>query len=112
MSKRSVSPNPEAAEAIRLLGQLIRRGRHGRGWSVESLATRVGVSAKTIASIEAGSPGASIGTVLNAAVVVGVRLFGMERDELVEARRRGDELLALLPSRVVDKRGDDDVPTF
>lgn len=112
MPKRKVMPTPEAADALAILGQQIRRGRHHKGWSVASLAARTGVSAPTITAIEAGSPGASIGTVLNAAVTVGVRLFGVERDELVALRRRGDEIIALLPQRVVEDRGDDAIPDF
>lgn len=112
MSKRIVSPTPEAAEAIAILGQQIRLGRQRKGWTVAGLAARTGVSAPTITAIEAGSPGSSIGNVLNAAVTVGVRLFGAERDELVVLRRRGEELIALLPSRVMQEQGDDAVPDF
>lgn len=103
---------PEAAEAIAVLGQQIRLGRQRRGWTVASLAARVGVSPPTIRAIEAGSPGASIGTVFNAAVTVGVRLFGADRAELIALRRRGDEIIALLPQRVIEDRADDAVPDF
>lgn len=112
MPKRQLAPTPEAAAAIAILGQQIRMGRQRKGWSVASLARRVGVSPPTITAIEAGSPGTSIGNVLNAAVTVGVRLFGAERDELVALRRRGEEVIALLPSRVFEERGDDAVPDF
>lgn len=113
MAKRRVAPTPEADAAIAILGQQIRMNRQRRGWTVASLAARTGVSPPTITAIEAGSPGASIGNVLNAAVAVGIRLFDAERDELVAMRRRGEEVLALLPSRVVVRgRGDDAVPDF
>lgn len=113
MAKRSIALTPEASEAIAILGQQICLGRQRKGWTVASFAARVGVSPPTITAIEAGSPGASMGTVLNAAVTVGVRLFGADRDELLAARRRGEEILALLPSRVVERRGSDDaVPDF
>jgi DNA-binding XRE family transcriptional regulator len=112
MPKRQLAPTPEAAAAIAILGQQIRMGRQRKGWTVASLAARVGVSAPTIVAIEAGRPGTSIGNVLDAAVTVGVRLFGAERDELVAMRRRGEEVIALLPSRVVEERGDDAIPDF
>jgi transcriptional regulator with XRE-family HTH domain len=112
MAKRPVVPTPEAAEAIAILGQQIRRGRQRKGWSVASLAERVGVSPPTITAIEAGNPGTSIGNVLNAAVTVGVRLFGADRDELIALRRRGQEVIALLPQRVIEERGGDAVPDF
>jgi transcriptional regulator with XRE-family HTH domain len=112
MPKRVISPAPEAMEAIRVLGQQIRLGRQRKGWSAASLAARIGVHPNTVTAIEAGSPGTSIATVLNAAVAVGVRLFGADRDELVAMRRRGDELIALLPSRVFERGDDDAVPAF
>ncbi|MCA9159868.1 MAG: helix-turn-helix transcriptional regulator [Planctomycetales bacterium] len=114
MAKREISLTPEAQEAILILGQQIRRGRHRKGWSAASLASRVGVSPRTITSIEAGSAGTSIGTVLNAAVVVGFPLFGADRYELIALRRRGEEVLALLPGRVFENDEDDDdvVPDF
>jgi transcriptional regulator with XRE-family HTH domain len=113
MPKRQVVPVPEVEEAIRVLGQQIRLGRHRKGWTAESLAARIGVSPRTVTSIESGSPGTSIATVLNAAVAVGVRLFGADRDELVAMRRRGEDIAALLPSRVFEKEDhDDDVPDF
>ena len=112
MSKHKVVTTPEAGEAIAILGQQIRLGRQRKGWTVASLAARTGVSPPTITAIEAGRPGVSVGNVLNAAVTVGVRLFGAERDELVAMRRRGEEVIALLPSRVIQERGDDAVPDF
>ncbi|MBX3285815.1 MAG: helix-turn-helix domain-containing protein [Acidimicrobiales bacterium] len=112
MPKRKIATSPEAGAAITVLGQQIRLERQRRGWTVANLAARAGVSSPTIVAIEAGSPGTSIGNVFNAAVVVGVRLFGAERDELVAMRRRGEEVIALLPSRVVPERGDDAVPDF
>ena len=112
MAKRPVVPTPEAAEAIAILGQQIRLGRQRKGWSVASLAERIGVSPPTITAIEAGSAGAAIGNVLNAAVTVGVQLFGAERDELIALRRRGEEIIALLPQRVIEERADDAVPDF
>lgn len=112
MPKRRLNPTAESAAALAILGQQIRMGRHRKGWSMASLAARIGVSPPTVAAIEAGSPGTSIGTVLDAAVTVGVQLFGADRAELVAMRRRGDEVIALLPSRVIEDRRDDAVPDF
>jgi len=55
-----------------------------------------------------------IDAVLNAAVVVGLPLFGADRYELIALRRRGEEVLALLPGRVFENDEDDDdfVPDF
>ncbi|NQD90099.1 transcriptional regulator, partial [Paenarthrobacter sp. CM16] len=50
---------------------------------------------------EAGSRGAAVGTMMELADLVGVPIFGIEdRAELAIRRQRGEEMLALLPSRV------------
>lgn len=109
MARREVSVMPAAADALSVLGAQIRERRHGRRWTAQDLAARVGVSAKTILAVEAGSPGTAVGTVLNAAVMVGVPLFGaQDRAELARLRRRGEEKLALLPTRTYHLRGEDD----
>lgn len=77
-------------------GESIRAGRLRRGWSVESLAERVGVSAPTITKMEQGCPSVAIGTVFEAARLVGVDLYGGHQ-ELAGKVVRNE--LALLPQR-------------
>ena len=113
MARRSISVPAPARDALGVLGGQIRFARHQRGWTVAELAERIGVSAPTVIAIESGAPGTAIGTVLTAATLVGVPLFGVEdRDELARMRRRGEERLALIGSRVRsgsdDSEGDDD----
>lgn len=101
MAKRQVVPQPQTLDAARTLGAQIRMARHERGWTAADLAARIGVSARTIQALEAGSPSTAIGTVFNAAVMVGVPLFGVEDSyELARMRRRGEERLALIGHRV------------
>jgi transcriptional regulator with XRE-family HTH domain len=89
--------SPSVIEALELLGVAIRTGRTRSGWTVEELAERVGVSHTTIRKAERGDPGTAIGTVFEAAVLVGVPLF--DPDPTTRARynaaKRGE--LALLP---------------
>ena len=107
MARRSVSLPAPARDALEMLGAQIRLARHQRGWTVAELAERIGVSDPTVIAVESGSPGTAVGTVLTAATLVGVPLFGAEdRDELARMRRRGEERLALISSRV--RRGSDD----
>lgn len=101
MAKRQIVPQTQTLDAARTLGVQIRTARHERGWTAAGLAAKVGVSARTIQAIEAGSVTTTIGTVFNAASVVGVPLFGVEDpDELARMRRRGEERLALIGQRV------------
>jgi transcriptional regulator with XRE-family HTH domain len=87
-------------DALEVLGHQIRLGRYARGWTLAELAARLGVNPRTASAVEAGAPTVSIGTVFNAAVLVGVNLFGLTGAELARARRAGEETLALLPEKV------------
>ena len=85
-----------AASAVGVLGTSIRAFRLKRRWSVALLAQRVGVSKPTITKIERGDPSVSIGTVFEAALIVGVDLYG-DNSELAGSVARNE--LALLPQR-------------
>ena len=112
MAKRSVPLRPHVQDALTIWGQFIRRGRLDRAWTAKDLAARANVSEQTVLSAEAGNRGTAVGTMLDLADLVGVPLFGIDdRSEIAIRRRRGEELLALLPSRVVRRPGgaiDDD----
>lgn len=107
---RSRSPSPQGVEALEILGVAIRTGRIWSGWTVEELAERVGVSHTTIRKAERGDPGTAVGTVFEAAVLVGVPLFDPDPTSRARysAAKRGE--LALLPeaARRPRKRFDDD----
>ena len=57
--------SPTVTSALGVIGQEIRLGRHARGWTIQDLADRAGVSEKTVRTIEAGSTRAAIGTVFD-----------------------------------------------
>ena len=100
MSKVNVVVSRATRDALGVLGNQIRLGRYARGWTIAELAARLGVNPRTVSAFEAGSPTVSIGTVFNAAVLVGVDLFGLTGPDLARARRAGEETLALLPEKV------------
>ncbi|WP_066902543.1 helix-turn-helix transcriptional regulator [Millisia brevis] len=117
MARRQAAPTRLALDALAVLGAQIRIGRHDKNWTAADLATRVGVGPRTITAIERGAPGVAIGTVLSAASLVGVPLFGADGVELARLRRRGEERVALLPSREYPPRSttaddDDDALNF
>jgi transcriptional regulator with XRE-family HTH domain len=98
-------------DALQVLGNQIRLARQAQGWTQADTAARLGVNRRTVMGIEAGSSGAAIGTVFNAAFLVGVDLFGLTGPDLARARRQGEETLALLPAKVrkaAPKDSDDD----
>jgi transcriptional regulator with XRE-family HTH domain len=89
--------SPLTVEAGRLLGGRIRLARKERSWTVEQLAERVGVAHVTISKVERGDLTVAVGTVFEAAAVVGVPLFDPDpRRRSLESDRVRDRL-ALLP---------------
>lgn len=101
MAKRTVPLRPHVQNALTVWGQLIRLARADRGWTAKDLAGRANVSEQTVLAAESGSRGTAVGTMMDLADLVGVPLFGIEdRSELAIRRQRGEEMLALLPSRV------------
>jgi transcriptional regulator with XRE-family HTH domain len=91
-------------QAIELLGKMIRAGRIERGWSVQELATRAGVSRDLIQRIEHGDPRGGIGTAFEAATLVGLPLFEREPGRLGRPIAEQDARLRLLPKAVHRKR--------
>lgn len=91
---------PEAREAARVLGLQIAQARRERRWTAEELAARVNISPVTLRKVERGDPTVALGTALEVATLVGVRLFGAEPSELADLAAREQDRLALLPDRV------------
>ena len=116
MARRVIAPTRAASDALAVLGTQLRLARHQRKWTAEDLGERVGVGPRTITAMERGAPGVAIGTVFSAATVLGVPLFGADDDELARMRRRGEERIALIPSREYHERaaagGGDDALDF
>ncbi len=102
--------SPLTTEALQLLGASIRARRLRRRWSIDELARRVGVSHPSIIKVERGDPTVAIGTVFEAATLVGVSLF--DADPTVRGRQmdRVSAELALLPqaARATAAEVDDD----
>ena len=102
--------SPLTKEALRLLSASIKTHRLRRRWSIDELARRVGVSHPTIIKVERGDPTVAVGTVFEAATLVGVAMF--DPDPLVRERHqeRLSAELALLPraSRMTTPAADDD----
>jgi transcriptional regulator with XRE-family HTH domain len=104
--------SPAANDAVVILGQQIRLARRDHNWTARELAARAGVSERTVLAAEAGTAATSIGNVFNVAIAAGVPLFATtDVDELARTRFRGQEKIALIPSRVVHSRKAVDVST-
>jgi transcriptional regulator with XRE-family HTH domain len=67
----------EAGELGRLIGNRVRHHRTGRGWTLDELARRSGVSKRMLSSIEQGSANPSIATLLRISDALGAGLPGL-----------------------------------
>lgn len=106
MAKSALTP--ATTEAIDTLASSIRAARIRRGWTVRQLAERIGVSHATVTAIEAGKPSVAIGTVFEAATLVGVPLFSTSESERRTHRALKRAELALLPATVRERPVDDE----
>ena len=95
-------------EAARLLGRRIALARRERRWTVAELAERVGSSETTIRKVERGDPSVALGTVFEAAALVGVPLFSDDPTTLARESERVEARLAVLPRRVRRRHVDDE----
>ncbi|HEV7770655.1 MAG TPA: helix-turn-helix transcriptional regulator [Solirubrobacterales bacterium] len=98
--KRSHTFSPTTVEAAQLLGGSIRLARRERRWTLQELASRIGVTAVTMRKIERGEPTVGLGLAFEAAVVTGVPLFHDDPSRRrLEANRVRDRL-TVLPQHV------------
>lgn len=100
--------SPAVDEALQILGTSIREARLRRRWTLDQLAERVGVSRPTIIKAERGDPTVAAGTLFEAAVIVGVPLFGASDDERARYGQLKRAELALLPTAARVPRAVDD----
>lgn len=101
MSKTTVrSYSRYSADAVQLLGVLIRAARKERKLTGLELAERAGISRSLLQRIEKGDLKCGIGSVFEVATIVGVRLFDAEEAGLTHHIQRIEDKLTLLPKSV------------
>jgi hypothetical protein len=110
MPKTQHPLSPYAADAVALLGQLIRKARIERKLKAVDVTERAGISRGLLRRIETGDPGCTIGAVFEVATIVGVQLFEADQPALSKAVETNREIMTLLPKSVRDSRieADDD----
>lgn len=91
-------------EAGNLLGKQIKLGRKNRKWSEAELAERAGISRATLQKIEKGDMSCQLGLVLEAASLVGLKLFDDKSDNLKQLINHTDNKIALLPKMIRKER--------
>lgn len=96
--------------ALRVLGNAIQAARKEHNMSQLELATRLGVSRYSVLAIEKGDAKVAIGTVFEAATIVGIPLLSETRQDLEHLNNTVAHLLTVLPQRSgrTEKPLDDD----
>jgi transcriptional regulator with XRE-family HTH domain len=104
MPKTQRPLSPYAADAVRLLGQLLRKSRIEKRMTTTDVAVRSGISRGLLHRIESGDPGSAIGAAFEVAAIVGLPLFDAGQATLGHTLNTNREVMRLLPRSVRRKR--------
>ena len=97
--------------AATLLGTLIALERKSQRMTAQELATRLGVDRSTLQRLEKGDPKVELGLAFEACAILNIPLFDEDARGLHRRLDEADKRLALLPSRVRNRKpaaADDD----
>src|SRR5436305_11592994 len=92
MRQSDLEVRPGADSIAQTIGGRVRQGRNGRGWTLDQLAERCGVSRRMLVSIEQGSANPSIATLLLISDALGIglpALVDMDRSAGLRVTRAG-----------------------
>lgn len=84
---------------LQILGSMIKSARIELNMSQAELGQRLNISRLTVIAIEKGAPGVSIGTVFEAAFILGIPLLNEDQEELKAYSRIISHFSSLLPKR-------------
>jgi transcriptional regulator with XRE-family HTH domain len=83
-----------SAALVSVIGERVRARRHARGWTLDELAERSGVSRRMLVNVEQGSVNASVATLLRVSDALGIGLPDLvapsPRGALLEVIAAGD----------------------
>jgi transcriptional regulator with XRE-family HTH domain len=86
--------------AATLLGKQIRIARKERKMTIQELAERAGFSRGLLQRIEKGDLKCRLGSVFEAAALVGIKLFDADELSLTTRIMQADDKIALLPKHI------------
>lgn len=103
MSKRTYSPH--TLKALEVMGKMINLKRKEKGYTLQGLAERAGVSRSLIQRLEKCDPGCEIGVAFEVAHILGIELFESPVGKTFLSESLTDKI-ALLPASVREKKVD------
>jgi transcriptional regulator with XRE-family HTH domain len=104
MKKESLPLSSSTLSVLKTLGAMIKAARLERGMSQAELSRRLGVSRYTVISLEKGEPKVSVGTVFEAATIVGIPLLTEDQRTLHKLATTVANLASVLPERSQRKK--------
>jgi transcriptional regulator with XRE-family HTH domain len=92
-----------SADAVQLMGSLIKVARKEHKLTTQDIADRAGISRGLVQRIEKGDMKCSIGTVFEVAAILNIRLFDADRTSLSKHLHQYEDKLALMPKSIRKK---------
>lgn len=106
MAKASSTLSTRTLLTLQTFGGMIRAARLERGMPQQELAERLGISRQTVSALEKGDAKVSIGTVFEAAAIVGIPLLADNPRDLQRLATTVAGLASLLPERARHLQGE------
>jgi len=104
MKKKSLPLSSSTLSVLKTLAAMIKAARLERGMSQIEMSRRLGVSRYTVIAVEKGDPKVGVGTVFEAAAIVGIPLLADDRYELNKLASTVASLAGVLPERARRKK--------
>ena len=99
MTKQPIPLSSSTLSVLKTLGAMIKAARLERSMSQAELSQRLGVSRHTVITLEKGDPKVSVGTVFEAATIVGIPLLAEDQHALNRLATTVANLASVLPER-------------
>ena len=99
MTNKPLPLSSSTLSVLKTLGAMIKAARLERGMSQAQLSRRLGVSRYTVIALEKGGPKVSVGTVFEAATIVGIPLLADDQGALNKLATTVANLTSILPER-------------
>ena len=99
MTKEPLPLSSSTLSVLNTLGAMIKAARLERGMSQAELSRRLGVSRYTVIALEKGEPKVGVGTVFEAASIVGIPLLADDQRALNKLATTVANLTSILPER-------------